>query len=482
MKLTLLSWRITIPVLVAVLWLCAPVHAQLIPAANRTDMAFDSLRCVLYIANGTELVRYSVKDQALLPPIALGTDLKGMAISPGGATLAVADNAVAGTENFVHLVDLETGAASTVLFTLAFGEGGTYSVAYAGDGSLLVSSEYVGSGNVPLRQYDPGSGTTTMLAMIRQRSMLAASADGTVVGFEESNSSAGPFGRYRTSDGNILAGPGTAAFNYEIGVSRTGSQYAFPTFSGCFVYDGAFNPVTLLGGSGTNHPIGAVYHPTSDIVYFAWSGTTEIRALDTSTFALLNSYNTGTTFNHPGNNAFVEGRLKIAPDGSKLFCTVDNGVLLITLDNCQPQGLADAGVVDADQVLAVLTTPAGSSVLDNDVDCDMGAVLTVTAFDAVSTLGAAVAMNPDGTFTYNPVPSATLQALGAGNSLDDTFTYTVSDGTDSATGTVTVTVNGYDPAALPVAGNNVLLILAAAMVIAARSALGVAIRSRPRRG
>ena len=72
---------------------------------------------------------------------------------------------------------------------------------------------------------------------------------------------------------------------------------------------------------------------------------------------------------------------------------------------------------------------------------DLESRITVTDYDDTSTLGAAVTVNPDGSFSYDPTTSATLQALAAGESATDTFTYTISDGqggTDTATVTVTV--------------------------------------------
>jgi hypothetical protein len=49
----------------------------------------------------------------------------------------------------------------------------------------------------------------------------------------------------------------------------------------------------------------------------------------------------------------------------------------------------------------------------------------------------------DGSFTYDASASATLAALAEGQTLDDTFTYTISDGHGSTdTGTVVVTVTG----------------------------------------
>jgi VCBS repeat-containing protein len=60
-------------------------------------------------------------------------------------------------------------------------------------------------------------------------------------------------------------------------------------------------------------------------------------------------------------------------------------------------------------------------------------------------MGAALALNPDKTVQYDPTDSAALQALTAGQTAEDTFTYTIRDslgGTDTAI--VTVTVTGLD--------------------------------------
>lgn len=78
--------------------------------------------------------------------------------------------------------------------------------------------------------------------------------------------------------------------------------------------------------------------------------------------------------------------------------------------------------------------------LANDTDPD-GDPLTVTGFDSTSANGAAVSVNPDGSFTYDPTGVPAIEALDAGQTLTDTFTYTIDDGngeTDTATATVFV--------------------------------------------
>jgi VCBS repeat-containing protein len=93
------------------------------------------------------------------------------------------------------------------------------------------------------------------------------------------------------------------------------------------------------------------------------------------------------------------------------------------------------------------------AVLGNDSDIDASDVLTISSFDAVSAQGAAVSLNGDGTFHYDPTAAAALQALGVGESVVDTFSYTISDGNGGFdTATVSISVAGRNDG--PVAGDN----------------------------
>ncbi len=86
------------------------------------------------------------------------------------------------------------------------------------------------------------------------------------------------------------------------------------------------------------------------------------------------------------------------------------------------------------------------TLLANDTDTD-SKPLSITAFDASSALGAVVSVDPNGGFVYDPTAARVLQDLPEGQTVHDTFAYTVSDGAGNTdTGTVTVTVTGaYDP-------------------------------------
>ncbi|NKB36753.1 MAG: DUF4347 domain-containing protein [Gammaproteobacteria bacterium] len=71
------------------------------------------------------------------------------------------------------------------------------------------------------------------------------------------------------------------------------------------------------------------------------------------------------------------------------------------------------------------------------------------------TSGATVTLNADGSYDYDP--NGQFEQLTAGQSTTDTFSYTVSDGTNSETANVVITINGVDDAIdVNVTGNTVL--------------------------
>lgn len=120
--------------------------------------------------------------------------------------------------------------------------------------------------------------------------------------------------------------------------------------------------------------------------------------------------------------------------------STDTAIVTVTVTGVNDSPLAndDTGATDEDTVLNV----SAPGILDNDTDIDVGDILSVTNFDAISANGATVSVNSDGSYTYDPTSSAIIQALDAGDNLNDTFAYTVDDGkggTDTATVTIALT-------------------------------------------
>lgn len=320
--------------------LCSPRIAAadgLISAASRLDEVYDSARGIVYVTNGSQIVRYQVSTGTYLAPISLTGTLAGIDISPDDNTLAVADETLnLSGYPMIYLIDLPTLAATPVQFPENDNEGGSFSVAFTDSGNVLVSTNYQGSGWVPLRLYNPNIQTTTVVASITQESMLCASADRSSIGVAESNISDGRFGRYRVADGNWQEQTGytlgTSWFNYEIGVNSTATLYAIPTYGGTFFYDtDLLKTGPTVGVAGGEQPIGVVFSPNSDIVYFPWEGTSTVYAYNTSTYTSVAAYNFGSAFTMNGNRAYDNGRMKISKDGSLLFASVAGGVQFVTV-------------------------------------------------------------------------------------------------------------------------------------------------------
>lgn len=98
---------------------------------------------------------------------------------------------------------------------------------------------------------------------------------------------------------------------------------------------------------------------------------------------------------------------------------------------------------------------ADIDVLANDTDVDHGAVLSVSALDAASAMGAAVSLNPDGTVHYSSIGVAAIDALAEGETASDSFSYTVTD-EHGATDTATVTIGLLGQNDGPVAVDDVI--------------------------
>ncbi|MBU1213177.1 MAG: VCBS domain-containing protein [Alphaproteobacteria bacterium] len=122
------------------------------------------------------------------------------------------------------------------------------------------------------------------------------------------------------------------------------------------------------------------------------------------------------------------------------------------------QGINDAPEEDDDAINAdedgpVVNVPTLAGLLALARDKDANANLTLTRINGVSfTIGDAIILASgallivqlDGSYAYNP--NGAFESLPVGQSFADGFTYTVSDGTAEATGTVTVVVAGANDA------------------------------------
>ncbi|MDB6058878.1 MAG: hypothetical protein JWO95_2722, partial [Verrucomicrobiales bacterium] len=325
-----------------------------ISAPNRVDMVCDDARGLLYISSGGDVLRYDLSSDTFLTPLHVGGILKGMDLSPDGNTLAVTETFTAGTNNWIYLIDLPSGVTHEVDFALESLESGTFSVAWGNDGALMISSQFAGSGWVPLRRYDPASGIVTTIASVRQNSMLCASGDGSIVGVAESNISSGPVNRYSVSSRSIPQAAFANQFLYEVAVNRNGKQFAVPTPSGCLIDElsgTSLIKTNVIGVASGAQPVGAVFHPTRDAVFFTWTGTTDVRVYQTVSWTELARYDFQFTFTNT-TAAYNNGRMKISHNGSIIFAMVSGGVRYLRHNLVIPD-------YDPSHRLVIYSSPAG---------------------------------------------------------------------------------------------------------------------------
>jgi gliding motility-associated-like protein len=159
---------------------------------------------------------------------------------------------------------------------------------------------------------------------------------------------------------------------------------------------------------------------------------------DTLTLTLVNTSGTGTvSINLDGFS--VDYTPSVDFNGTEVITyTVSDGTdtatgtLTVTVRpvNDAPVAVADTATVSEDSVTTSI------DVIANDTDVDLGNILSLTT---VSTPGTGtVSINSDG-FSVDYIPSANFNGT-------EVITYTVSDGTDTATGTLTVTVTSVNDA------------------------------------
>ena len=97
---------------------------------------------------------------------------------------------------------------------------------------------------------------------------------------------------------------------------------------------------------------------------------------------------------------------------------------------------------------ASFTVSAAQGVLANDTPTD-ATIIGINGTDLLtgtSVKGAAVTVGTDGSFSYDPTGSSTLQALATDESTTDTFTYTIVDDAPPITAGVTLNFDANDPA------------------------------------
>lgn len=166
-----------------------------------------------------------------------------------------------------------------------------------------------------------------------------------------------------------------------------------------------------------------------------------------ATVALVNgeiSYDIGNRFQELGAGQTIADSFG--------YTIADNkGASASSVVNVTIVGVNDAPVTadDTANVQEDLALTATGNVLANDSDVDQGTVLVVSSPGTFTGGYGSLLLGADGAYTYTlDNASAAVQALGAGQSIIETFSYQASDGLVATASTLAVTLTGSNDAPL----------------------------------
>ncbi len=430
-----------------------PVNGVFIPLPGVRDVEFSSAEHLLFMSAGDQVWRYQADSNVLLQPSwpVSGSDLQGMDLSPDGATLAIADGTSTDETVGVRLLDAVTGAESpAVVFPRAAGETGTYSVAYLHDGQMFTTSIANESlGRVPMRRYDPATGSVTILRSVYGGSLVTADGSGSKVGWKDLLGSS-PFGTYG-SLGESMVAPAVSypSWGQELALNDDGTRIVTPGYWGCNgVFDASGSLVDTFSATG----MGAAFRPRTNDVYLPRAGSSEVVAYDADTGALLGARSTGHRFAAYNSGPLYGGRIKFSQDGLLVAATFEDGVWIGPANFAAHGGPAITWVKAPSSVLSVkrsFTLKVSSSVAPHSgVPCT-GQFLFENLKDDVWTMSKAV----DATGTYNvatgrmeftrstSIPTAGVWRVSFSMTGDDVHDASISTAKSTLAGQTTISIS-----------------------------------------
>ena len=309
--------------------------SDLIDVPDRVDHFFDDARGILFVSTEAgNIERWDAASGTLLSPYAVGGSLRGMDVTPDGQTIYAADYVVGEEGGRIRVVDVDTGGSTEIGYALAFGEGGAWDVVIGMQGTGFVTTQFEGSGWVPLRALDTTSNQLTVVAGptsgdVRQRTKLSRSADRGLVLMEESNTSAGPVHTYDFESDQYQASLNTqnSRSNLAAAVSPDGSVVALENFfpRAIDLYDAELQflrrlPVTAAG---------VLFDPANPRFFYADEGSDELVALSTNTYEELARWPIGESYS--GGPWWEFRRVASATgDGTTVFLSTSSGVRAIS--------------------------------------------------------------------------------------------------------------------------------------------------------
>ena len=320
---------------------------------TRTGMVFDFAGQNLYIATITGLIKtFHLSTHTFGRTYNLGGAVWGIDVARDDSFILAAQHYIGLTEGTFQRVDLATGTITNINYTRAAGEGGGWYVVIGSNGLAFVTTQFQGSGWVPVRQIDLGTNTTTIRTdapgsgsggEVTDGTQIHRSADGTRFLFMESDISSGPLFSYSATTNTFGRNLNTNSIllNHGNAVNRDGRLVAFNGYLPTMLLDtlpnfGHVHTFTRPGVYGLSG--GVAFDGVRDIMYVVDSSSPQIIAYSTTTFAELFTMPIGEDVG-PGSFEFDTGTLVASADGRWLALETDSGIRVFQIPNAPPPPL-----------------------------------------------------------------------------------------------------------------------------------------------
>lgn len=371
--------------------------------SNHRDMVFDTQREILYISTSDgNIERYDLKSKMILSPFNVGTYLRGMDITPDFNTIYVTESQTNGGQGFLHKVDPDTGATTDIPYTLTSGEVGSWDINLGSHNKGLMTTEFAGSGTVPLREFDTTTDSFTIRTglpyysgftknSVRGDSRLFRSADRSLIFLVAGDTSAPYLVTYDAASGTFPNWDEESSYMYHrpIGVNRDGTLIAYEMYTDPItIVDGtfSFNKSIDLGDGGFG------FDTQRDVLYIANSDTDQIVALHTDSWNELHRVNIGLDIlSYNLSFSFRRGKMAVDPQGRYLALTNDTGIVIFRIGGTHELILGEGEQIDNINFGNQKNIPG-----DFDGDRDVDAIDLTTLGESWLTSQACIDIAPEG--------------------------------------------------------------------------------------
>jgi hypothetical protein len=314
------------------------VLSPLIAVTNHRDLVYDPYRNFLYITTSNGYVQpFNISTQTLLAPVRVGVNLTSADITNDGNTLVVADQQTAGSQEVLHLLNLNTFAVSNLYYPSGPGEGG-WGLAL-GPGTKGLLTDLVPNGYPsPMRQFDlatgqevfryddPGSGGN---GGVGSGTVIHHSADRSLFLITEGTVPYGPMFTYSSQTDTFSRMPYMTGINLTgalTAVNRNGTLFAITANGTTTVYNSStFRMVAQFSGMDG----GVAFDPSSDTIYCLSSSNGLITAFDTNSWTYKMTLPVGEAVTR--GTALGNGVMTVSNDGRWLFVATPTGVREVPL-------------------------------------------------------------------------------------------------------------------------------------------------------